>query len=636
MSESQAAFKSGLTWRSSLGIIASAVIFIPVSIYASLLIGSGIGGSAVFATTLLVVELARMFRQPLTKQETLVLYYGAGVGGTTWGGTLVSAILYRTYLIHSPFATAYKIDGIPLEKYIPSWMAPPLGSPAYLIRSFLQPAFAPSIAYYATMAALGFVGEISLDMMVARALVEVENYPFPYANVDVSFTTFLSDRPKSYMKPFIGAMALGVVFGLVAYLIPGITGYYLLPLPYADLTWLIQGMLPGAVLAFTTPLSSYIAGFIFPFDAALIMFGTAVVLDVFQSLFITKWPNVFPKWSSSYFRGMGLIAINTRSFGTLWFGPQVGFMIGGAIMALILARKGVASLFRNLFRVGRRSILGFPSMATLFVLYLAATLTSVAVFHYLVPTVPLYVPLAMSVGFSFLLGVIIASVQGTVGFTPSISAGTLWNGAVYLTPYQGYAGFMAPPILVGTNAGTFGQMIRASLVTETKPIDMVKLSILTAILSSVIGLFTINYFWSVAPIPSSVYPATIFSYPAMAQSDALIVTRQLTISPEIVLASMGIVMVVIAVGELLHKYAAVAWSTFGFLFGLYAGFPAAASLFIGSAIGYFLMPRFFGGRSNWNNYKGAVVAGELFGEGMILMLATVLGMLGKSGWLWPW
>ncbi|MGC8601826.1 MAG: hypothetical protein ACP5LS_05350 [Thermoprotei archaeon] len=82
-------FKPGFTWRSALGIIGSAVIFIPVSMYASLMLGSGLGGPAVFATTILMVELSKLFRQPLTKQETLILYYGAGVGGVSYGGTII-------------------------------------------------------------------------------------------------------------------------------------------------------------------------------------------------------------------------------------------------------------------------------------------------------------------------------------------------------------------------------------------------------------------------------------------------------------------------------------------------------------------------------------------------------------------
>ncbi len=631
-------FKSGFTWRSALGVVGSALMFIPVSIYASLLIGSGLAGPAVFATTVLMVEIARLFRQPLTKQETLILYYGAGVGGATWGSTFVSLLLYRTYFIHSPFAFIYKINGVPLADLVPSWLAPPYNSPAYNVRSFFQPAFLPAVSYYAVMSALSFVGEIAIDMMIARAFVEVENYPFPYANVDVSFVTFMSDRPKSYVKPFFTAMGVGAAFGILVYLMPSVSHFALIPLPYDDFTWVIQGILPGAVLAFPTPLGSYVGGFIFPYDAALIMFITAVVVDVFQSLFVTTWPNAFPKWSSSYFKGMGLIAINTRSFSTLWFAPQIGFMIGGALMIGIMARKGIVSLFKALISVGKRStsILGFPSVTTLLLMYLVATLSSVALFHYLIPQVPLWVPLVMSVGFSFVVAVILSATQGMLGFAVPGVPGWSWQAVLYMTPYVGYTGFVAPPIVVGTAAGGFSQTIRSALLTETKPIDLVKLSILTAILGTVIGLVSINYFWGIAPIPSSVYPATIFSYPVSAQTDSLIVTRGLTFTPSIIVYSALIVMAVIGIGELLHRKVGMLWSTFGFLFGLYAGFPTAFSFFLGSAIGYYVMPRFVGGRESWNTYRAPVVAGEALGEGLALFFATILAMLAKSAWLWPW
>jgi len=630
-------FKPGFTWRSALGIIGSAVIFIPVSMYASLMLGSGLGGPAVFATTILMVELSKLFRQPLTKQETLILYYGAGVGGVSYGGTIMSGILYRTYFLHSPFAFSYKIQGIPIAKWVPVWMAPPYNSPAYNVRTIFQSAFAPAITYSVVMLALGWIGEITVDMMIARALVEVENYPFPFANVDVSFVTFLSERPKSYMKPFIYAMLVGALYAMLIYLSPAVTGVYILPLPYADASWLIQGILPGALLAFPTPLGAYVGGFMFPFDAAVIMIITAVVLDVFQSLFVTTWPKVFPLWSSSYFKGMGYIAITMRSGPTLWFSPSVGFMLGGAAVLIWKARKGFVVIFRGLAKSGKNrvSILGFPSTLTLLLLYLFSTLSSVAIFHYLVPTLPLWLPLVASLLLGFLVGIVIASTQGMVGFGPP-GIGVPWSALVYTTPYVGYAGFDSSPIMPGGGAGGFSQTVRSALLTETKPIDLVKMSLLTAIMGTIMGLVSVNYFWGIAPIPSGVYPATIFSYPASALADALTVTRSLSFSPPIMFYSMIIVMAIMIVGEAMHKFTGMLWSSFGFLFGLFAGIPGAFSLFMGSFIGFYVMPRFFGGRENWNQYRAPIVAGEAFGEGLILFIGTVLAMLTKSAWLWPW
>jgi len=605
--------------------------------YASLMLGSGLGGPAVFATTILMVELSKLFRQPLTKQETLILYYGAGVGGVSYGGTIISGILYETYFLHSPFAFSYTIEGKPIAYWVPTWMAPPYNSPAYNVRSIFQPAFAPALTYAIVMLALGWIGEITIDMMIARALVEVENYEFPFAKVDVSFVTFLSERPKSYMKPFIYAMLVGAAYGIAIYLPPSLTGTSVLPLPYADATWAIQGLLPGAILAFPTVLGSYVGGFMFPFDAAIIMIATAIGIDVLQSLFVTTWPNVFPLWSSSYFKGMGYIGITMRAGPTLWFSPSVGFMLGGAAVLTWKARKGLIVIFRGLTRSGRQatSILGFPSTLTLLLLYLFATLSSVAIFHYLVPTLPLWLPLVASVFLGFLVGVVIASTQGMVGFGPP-GIGVPWGALVYTTNYVGYAGFDSSPIMPGGAAGGFSQTVRAALMTETKPIDLVKMSLLTAILGTVMGLISVNYFWGVAPIPSGVYPATIFSYPASALFDALKVTRHLSFSPMIMLYSMIIVMAIMVVGETMHKFTGILWSSFGFLFGLFAGFPGAFSLFLGSFIGYYVMPRFVGGRENWNQYRAPVVAGEAFGEGLVLFIGTVLAMLTRSAWLWPW
>ena len=60
----------------------------------------------------------------------------------------------------------------------------------------------------------------------------------------------------------------------------------------------------------------------------------------------------------------------------------------------------------------------------------------------------------------------------------------------------------------------------------------------------------------------------------------------------------------------------------------------AIPMFVGSAIGRFLAPRFFGGK--WEAVRSYVVAGVLLGEGLAATLAVISLMLVKSAWLWPW
>jgi hypothetical protein len=47
------------------------------------------------------------------------------------------------------------------------------------------------------------------------------------------------------------------------------------------------------------------------------------------------------------------------------------------------------------------------------------------------------------------------------------------------------------------------------------------------------------------------------------------------------------------------------------------------------------MPRLFKGQE-WNRNKAVIVAGEMLGEGLILLLLTSIALLSRASWLKVW
>jgi len=625
-------YSSGLTWRVISILVLSSLIFIPASTYLNLLTGGSLGGTITMFMLMLVSELFLFLNQKLTQQETLVLYYGIGaVSGASW--SFVEPIIFRAYLINSPFAWSTKIDGKPLALLIPNWMAPPYGSPAYQLRTLFNIAFLPSLTYYLVKFVLSFLANISISALVARIYVEKERLTFPFARVDTSLVTLLTEPSPDVLSLFLLAMTPGIAYSAVVFL-QYVTGTTIIPIPYLDLTQITQVFLPGFIFAIPTILSAYIGGFMVSPIHALYIFITSTIIDLFGTLFLTVFPDAFPEWRQEYFPGMGMVAISSRLSARVWFAPRIGMAMGVALIFILKSRKTLLSLLKSLIASRREeTFLDFPSDIVLISVYLFSTTTSIAVFHYLVPEVPLWIPIFISIIFSFFQAVLTAATQGATGYSVGLPDDT-WIALVYLSPYKGYAGLTSPPVIAGNGTGGFSQQVKACVMTGTKPSDLIKLSILTTTLSAIVGLVVIDYFWRMAPIPSMAYPNTILRMPSTAITHCLLASRELRIDvPRVVFPGI-IVFLVALMGEMLGKFG-MPWSIYGFALGLFIGWPSAFGLLVGSLLGNILIARYIG-KEKWESIKSYLTAGEGLGEGIVTMLLTIITLFSKSSWIWPW
>ncbi len=634
--------ESGLTWRTFLAMIAAVFLFIPVNIYSYFITGQIWGAVSIFFITIIFSVLSKLAGKSLSRQEVLILYYAAA-----WGGSAMPIyynIIYRSYFVNSPFMESYSIGGKPMAQYIPSWLVPPPGSPAHDIRTLFQLPFLTPLLVWLAWSVIVLVLSLSLSLVAAYTYVERLNYPFPYALVDTSLATFMAERPRAYVKYFLTSFGIGIGFGAVAYL-PLSVGGAIIPIPYYDLTYLFEEVLPGSLFGIVTILSSYFGGLIVPFNHAFYMFFTSIIIWVIlNSLFVTTFPNLAPEWAEEYSKGMGLIAVQNRSYIRLWFAPQVGFMIAvAAFLILFKARKPIARAFKELFVPSSKgtselvTMKGLPPMRTAILLWLGASSMSVVYFHIMVPDVNLLIPIAYVFVFGLFTSITLTAFQGETGYIPSGFPGWTWHTLVYLSPYEGYSGFIFQPALLDAYAPPyFSQQVRAASIIKVKPRDLLIVWIIGSLLAQLCGLISIDFFWRIAPIPSSAYPFTVYGALSTAYIDAMIVSRQLNVTPQTIGIPALILFVVLAVGDLISTKLGLFFSFVGVAMGLYLPPFSVLPLFVGSVVSKYVAPRLLGGRENWGKIVGYIIAGELSGEGLMLMFNVILALMYKSAWIWPW
>jgi len=557
---------SGLTWRVLLILVGVILLFVPVNIYSTFLLGVNLGTVAVFFTTLLAAELVRMSGESLTRQEALFLYYAAGWGAASL--PIYFLVVYRSYFVHSPLAWAVKVNGVPIAELVPTWMSPKYYSPAHALRTLFQSEFLPPLLVYTLYILISLIIDIGLSSFAAHIFVERLEYPYPFADVDVSISLFLSERDPNVMKYFMLLMAVGVLYGALAY-VPSMGGRGFIPIPFVDLTPTIQEWLPGAAFALPTVLSSYFSGMFFPLNAAVWAFITSCAIWLgLNSLFVTRFRQYAPEWAEEYIRGMGLIAVQNRSMLRLWFGPMLGFSLAAITYTVFLLRRELKNVFLEVLKPSTqaRSAIVNPKVAML--LFFGGSASSVALFHALVPQVPLWIPVLYVFVFSSLLGMISAASAGRIAFgLPSFPY--IWHSFMYLT-YSGrvYEAFAFDPPRGEAVQRSFCQQVRACLRVGARPRDLLVIWIIGSLLANAVGLVALDFFWRIAPIPSSAYPMTVYMMMGNAYIDTMLTGGLLRVNVYNVGIPYLTLLLLLFIGGFIEGRG-MFFSTFGLIYGLF-------------------------------------------------------------------
>ena len=643
MSEELLEFKPGFTPRTALAILFASAMILPVSIYLSLVSGGGLASAAVYVTAILLSEIAVLTGNPLTTQEMFIIYSMVGIAATA---APFEGLVYRSYFVRSPITWSFKdpYTGKPLPEVIPTWWVPRYDSPVHELRTFFAPEWLIPILLLVGGYFMYVFYDISLTFLFSYLYIEIEKLPFPFASVQAEMSSTLAERDPKKLRVFILSAMVGLIYSTLLYGVPtlsyGMTGIRveLIPIPWIDLTsgyMGIENILPGAVFGIATDILAFLGGTLISFDTALYMLiGSIATWVIGNHLALTVFAHWFPEWVEEWIPASGLAYVYQRASIRVWIAPHIGFTLAVSIIVLARSYKSIIRAIKSLAKLSKvEKATGYPSPKILLLWYAGTVILSVIVFHALVGLdFPIWLSLLVALGWSFMDSLIRTRTIGETGY--SISIPYVWQATILVSGYKGIEPWLTAPIVSAAAVPYWTQSMKAAYLTKTRLSDFFKAFIFTAIVFFVMSFVYVQFYWSIAPIPSSVYPQTLISWPVQAASSCLWISGQIfkfrsetLIYPFALMLSVGII------GEALSKMG-IPFSLIGLLTGTYILPTSAVPTFIGAFISKYLAPKVVG-KEWWNENKALIVAGVAAGEGILIGLATAIVMVSKATWILP-
>lgn len=619
---------SPLTWRSFSGIVYAAVVLMPAFLWLYFTTGALTSWAAMYTTVLLFSELARRGRA-LTKQETFVLMYGSGVA--VGEAFLIVMYLFSAYFISSPIAAQFGLTAA-----IPRWVVPLPNSPAIMQRTFFHSDWVIPITLGIIGSLLGKGVGISLGFLTRHLYVEVEKLPFPMQQVEAQICITMANKESNKIRILTLCAIAAMAYSVILYAIPTISyavrGVSLttIPYPWLDLTHWVGSLLPGASFGIATDITVFAIALILPFNVVVSMFigsfsfyfvGNAVLYHMGH----------FNEW---WVPRMDLGTIWGKSILSFWASPLIGFILPAALLILVRHPKNLAKTFTDMLKMPKASReRGDISLKIILTVFLLSTLGSVAIVWILIPGFRtwVWVLILLSVGWTFIYTLASARAIGVtgMGFLTPYSTSLYAKEAVYIASGYPKADIWFAPLLVSSDGAYWCATFKVAQLTDTRPMDYVKAYIPAFILAWVMGLLYVSAFWSIAPIPSELFPC--WGWPVNASIQSLFITRNVSIfKPGLLIGAAVLSIVIFGVIEIAH----LPLSMIGLALGPTVAIPIPVSYLIGAIAAKFIERRM--GKEWFQTNRSVIVAGLFTGVGFTIAISAAIALIARSMWASPY
>ncbi len=636
-------FDEGFNWKSLAGALFIGLLMVPGAIYMGLLAGQGIGGAAQWVTVILFIEIARRAQQTLKRAEIFVLFYMAGAAM----GAPFSGLLWNQFFIHSQAAQANGIDSL-----LPTWFAPPVESASYAVRSFFTADWLPVIGMIIFSNIFGTLSTMILGYGLFRLTSDIEKLPFPMAPVAAQGIMALAedsgekdgqdDQAAWRWRVFSIGGAIGLAFGAVYLLLPTVSGalvgtpIQLFTIPFTDTTAKTQGILPAVATGLTWDLGSMIWGMVMPFFAAVGAFVGLVLMIIANPLMYKA--GILGSWVP----GDNTIQTMFKNNLDFYFSFGIGVGIAVALVGIYQTVKGLRQR-RQLVkreaaaRVAMESAMtpkGRGDINTWLILacYFVVTMTYILVSGYLINWHKGVMIVLIFFGFFYspLISYITARLEGMVGQAVGIPMVT--EAAFILSGYQGMKIWFLP--IPNANYGGFAVFYRQCELTGTKFTSIWKTQVILFPIILISSFVFMNFIWSLAEVPSAVYPYAQQMWDLQAANQCIVYTSTLgeysqfqdAFKPMILLLGTGI-------GVVLFSGLSFFGAPIMLAYGLVQGLSGAMPHFIipqilGALLGRFYFQRRLG--LQWRQYVPVIAAGFGCGMGLITVLGIGITFMNKA------
>ena len=644
-------FEEGFTLRAVIGALFCGIVMVPGSIYLSLLSGGGMNVAASWVTLILFAEIARRSLTSLRKQEMIILL---GVAGAMSGGGPMGEMIFRQFVVSS---TAVREAG--LIDAFPDWYAPQPDSDAIAERTFFHIDWLLPVGITVAIMVIHSIRSYVSGYIFFRLTCDIEKLPFPMAPIGAAGAMALceaSEKTQSWRwTVFSTGTLIGAGFGLIHTLVPLITGailqkpIMLIPLPWVEMSKLIEGILPAVAFGVSIDLMMLFTGFVVPFWAVMGA-GAGILITIILNP-ILYHTGILHTWKP----GMETINIQIANSLDFWFSAGIGIALGLAVVSIIQTVVSVRSAFRESRgeTTGRSEALSggvetpegrgdFPIKIAVGI-YILCALATLGLCIWLINDIWKYPMLvAFLVFYVIVYGPMMSYVNARlVGICgQAVNIPFIREGMFILSGYRGLDVWLSPAIASAQDAETEGagaQGFRQMELTGTRFWSSVKARLLTVPLSFVMSFLFWAFIWHSNAIPSHAFPYAQEMWTLQIKSNLIMWSStvgevgQKTMFEQAFHPSQ----ILIACGLTVALFCVFRWLALPvmFIYGIIRGAGGLPHILIMEIIGAFIAKFYFHkkyGSKRFLQIAPVLFAGYVTGAGLIAMLGVAFALIAKS------
>ncbi len=631
-------FEEGYNISSLIGTLFVAAVMVPGALYMELVAGTGIGGAAQWVTVLLFVEVAKRANAKLSRAQLFILFY---MSGMIMGRSVYGTPLYTQFLVRSDAAVSTGVAA-----GIPTWVAP--ANLDELPRTFLSKAWLPFLGLFLFREIMSRIDTAVLGYGLFRLTSDIERLPFPMVPVGAQGILAMAEQVEGSAKSagsnvrwrmFCVGSGIGMIFGLVYMGLPTITGSFfdnplmVFKIPFADFTAYTEDFLPAVATGMSFDMGNLILGMTLPYFSMLGSFIGLIFTFIMNPILYAN--GMMPTWKQGDDTVTTLFANNVDFYFSFQIGVSLAIAIYGIAVAIMTVRRNrdTAAGKQSMEEIEHRSKLrGHVPGKWVCLSYIVTCSSYILLSGWLIDWHPGVMAVLFFFGFLYtpLISYVTARLEGLAGQVIEIPFIT--ELAFIMSGYTGVKIWFMP--IPKSNYGVQVVNYKQAELLGCKfgSIWKAQFFLFPVIIISTI-LFS-SFIWSLAEIPSAVYPFTMEIWDLNAKNACLLYSSTLGEYSQFsealgfwrFFSGLGSAAVVMSI---LGWFGAPTMLFFGVVRGLGQTAPhTVVPNFIGAIIGKYYFERKFG--REWRKMIPVVSSGFFVGTGLISMLSVGIVFLSKA------
>ncbi len=631
-------FEEGYNISSLIGTLFVAAVMVPGALYMELVAGTGIGGAAQWVTVLLFVEVAKRANAKLSRAQLFILFY---MSGMIMGRSVYGTPLYTQFLVRSDAAISTGVAA-----GIPTWVAP--ANLDELPRTFLSKAWLPFLGLFLFREIMSRIDTAVLGYGLFRLTSDIERLPFPMVPVGAQGILAMAEQVEGSAKSagsnvrwrmFCVGSGIGMIFGLIYMGLPTITGSFfdnplmVFKIPFADFTAYTEDFLPAVATGMSFDMGNLILGMTLPYFSMLGSFIGLIFTFIMNPILYAN--GMMPTWKQGDDTVTTLFANNVDFYFSFQIGVSLAIAIYGIAVAIMTVRRNrdTAAGKQSMEEIEHRSKLrGHVPGKWVCVSYILTCSSYILLSGWLIDWHPGVMAVLFFFGFLYtpLISYVTARLEGLAGQVIEIPFIT--ELAFIMSGYTGVKIWFMP--IPKSNYGIQVVNYKQAELLGCKfgSIWKAQFFLFPVIIISTI-LFS-SFIWSLAEIPSAVYPFTMEIWDLNAKNACLLYSSTLGEYSQFsealgfwrFFSGLGSAAVVMSV---LGWFGAPTMLFFGVVRGLGQTAPhTVVPNFIGAIIGKYYFEKKFG--REWRKMIPVVSSGFFVGTGLISMLSVGIVFLSKA------